>query len=236
MIKIAQGSDGWWFDGDHFYTDRDGTPLDYASDSAEQLRRLIVRRTFNLYRWDGEEGPYGPVSVGFHSLLVAHLAGRLARSRDLSEDISKMAERYGATHDLGEPIGIGDIAGPLLRQSPEVKALNERHQMAAVGLFKQWMPIQSMWNTVFAARVVKDADHLAAAIERRYLFNDNSKDMESPGADALLDEASTEITVLVTGARNDIFFLVALGHAIGVGRIHDEVNERRLCGVIRCVC
>ena len=132
MIKIAQGSDGWWFDGDYFYTDRDGTPLDYASDSAEQLRRLIVRRTFNLYRWDGEEGPYGPVSVGFHSLLVAHLAGRLARSRDLSEDISKMAERYGATHDLGERVGgLQDIRGPLLRQHPEVKALIEQKLEAA---------------------------------------------------------------------------------------------------------
>ena len=191
-IKITNGASGWWLTPDGFFENDRTTPLDLDSDSAEELRRVICKRMFNLYRWGGEEGPHGPVSVGFHSLLVSFLAGRLATVRDCSYETITAAKSIGAAHDLGERLGPGDIVSSILRACPEAKAMNEEVQHLAFDLFERWgrWSNDEVWLTgrLAAVQIVKDADNLAAAIERRYLFDDFSGDRESPDAEALMKE------------------------------------------------
>lgn len=235
MIKITDGSAGWWFDDHHFYS-LDRSPLDYESESAEDLRRLLCARTFNLPRWAGEEGRFGPVSVGFHSLLVSHLAGRLAEARDLSSDCVRLAKSYGAAHDLGERLGLGDIVSPILRKHPEIKALNVRHQHAVEDLFTPWLPTPTADNyemRIAAAQVVHDADHLAAAIERRHLFDDDSGDCEAPGVDAMMEEVGMLSASVLRPSDSAFSFLIVDGLFVcGLGDRH--VNLSRLETAIRC--
>ena len=183
MIKIAQGSDGWWFDGARFYEKGDGIPLTSADPAARDLLEALCVRLFFLNRWQGEPSLYGPVSVGYHSLLVAELAARLARVRGLDAEACR---RAGAAHDLGEALGLGDIAAPWLRGCIDLRALNERHQRAAERL----LSIEKGWHFGDPEiwLVVKDADHLAAGIERRYLYGDDSRDMEGRDVERLLAE------------------------------------------------
>lgn len=190
-IKITKGASGWWLTPEG-WQENDRTPLDLESESADDLRRTIIKRSFNLYRWGGEEGPHGPVSVGFHSLLVSFLAGRLAEARDCSDEIIRCAKSYGALHDMGERGGgIGDVVSPILHAYPGAKEANEDCQAAAHRLFKPWLPTltsPSITARVAAWQIAKDADHLAASLERRYLFDDDSGDCEAPDIEAMANE------------------------------------------------
>lgn len=186
MIKICNGPSGWWFDGHRFSDTRDmATPV----TDVDGLRRAIVRRAFYLNRWQGECGPYGPVSVGVHSLIVADFAYHLAIARDLSEETARLARRFGAIHDLGETLGMGDIAAPWLRSGsiPDAAATCVRHQQAIDLLFAPY-PTLGFEAVHAASQIVKDADRAAAAIERRRFFRDDSKDCAHPDSDALFVE------------------------------------------------
>lgn len=175
--------------GGFFENDRT-TQLDMESESADELRRIICKRSFNLPRWAGEEGPHGTVSVGVHSLLVSFLAGRLAMARDCSDEIIRLAKAIGAVHDGGERTGgIGDVISPIIRAYPGVKEANEDCQAAAFRLFDPWIGWSGLMSEDIGAQlIVKDADHLAAAIERRYLFDDDSGDQVCAYAKDLMAE------------------------------------------------
>lgn len=189
-IKITKGASGWWLSPEG-WQENDRSPLDLESESADELRQAIIKRSFNLYRWGGEEGPHGPVSVGRHSLLVSFLAGRLAMARDCSEDVVRLTKAVGAAHDLGERGGgVGDVVSPIIRAYPGVAEANEDCQAAALRLFDPWIGWSGLLSEDICAQlIVKDADHLAAALERRYLFDDDSGDCESPDAFRLFEEA-----------------------------------------------
>ena len=216
-IKITRGSQGWWLTPDGFFENDRETPLSLTSDSADELRRVICKRTFNLYRWGGEEGPHGPVSVGFHSLLVSFLAGRLATVRDCSDEMITAAKSIGAAHDLGERLGPGDIVSPILRACPEAKAMNEEVQRVAYSLFERWgrwsRDHVSFSGQIGASQMVKDADHLAAAIERRYLFDDFSGDCESADACRLWEEVKISEAHAWASAADLLNFELACGSA-----------------------
>ncbi len=191
-IKITNGASGWWLTPEG-WQENDRSPLDLESESADELRRVIVKRLFNLYRWGGEEGPHGPVSVGVHSLLVSFLAGRLAAARDCSDEVIRCAKSYGALHDTGERLGIGDVVAPILRAYSGAREANEECQDEAGRLFGPWLPSKIPYGArVAAGIVVKDADHLAAALERRYLFDDTSGDCESGEIDSMMKEIGLE--------------------------------------------
>ena len=179
MIKIAQGSDGWWFDGDNFWQRPGEGQIGPGSSKAWKIVEALCIRLFKLNRWQGEPGLFGPVSVGYHSLLVAELARRLALARGLD---AETCQRAGAGHDLGEALGLGDIAAPWIRGSEELRRLNTQHQIAVNSIIS---PLPASREV---GRAVRDADHLAGAIERRYLFGDNSRDMEGPDVERLLAE------------------------------------------------
>lgn len=219
MIKICNGPDGWWFDGHRFSDTRDMcTPV----ADRDALRRAIVRRAFYLNRWQGECGPYGPVSVGVHSLIVADFAYHLAIARDLSEETARLARRFGATHDLGETLGMGDIAAPWLRSGKieSARCMCEAHQAEVNLLFA---PSKSPgFDAVHAAsQIVKDADRAAAAFERRCFFGDSSGDCEAPGVRETMNEIVSQWrrgfvypTSAVVGVVDvDRLLREAMGHA-----------------------
>lgn len=190
MIKIGNGSAGWWFDGHRFAMDRNmTTPV----DDLDALRRALIARAFNLNRWQGEAGPHGPVSVGLHSLIVSDFARALAVARDLPDATCDLAARFGAIHDLGETLGMGDIAAPWLRSGriDDARIACEAHQAAVNELFAP--AVSPGFEAVHAASAItKDADRAAAAFERRALFGDETRDCEHPSADALLAEFGRE--------------------------------------------
>ena len=187
-IKITKGASGWWLTPEG-WQENDRSPLDLESESADELRRVIIKRSFNLYRWGGEEGPHGPVSVGFHSLLVSFLAGRLAMARGLPRRTVECCKSFAAIHDGGERAGgIGDVISPILRAYPGAKKANDDCQDAAWSLFNTWLPTIAARPVGPITQIVKDADHLGAALERRYLFDDDSGDCESSDACLLFEE------------------------------------------------
>lgn len=187
LLKFAEHGRGWWFDGDHFFRSRreaeeQGPAIAPGSAEASHILGAICRRLFKINRWQGESGPHGCVSVGAHSLLVATIAGCLA---DVRGDVfdRRICYRAGAVHDLGEALGMGDPASPWVRGFAEIREQAERHQRAVerlLGFGSHGAGVRS---------IVKDADHLAAAIERRVIFGDDSREMESPGMDELEKEA-----------------------------------------------
>lgn len=178
--KICDGPSGWWFDGDWFYDDPLCTkPIANCSDGSRRLRVLLCERVFSLYRWAGEEGPYGCFSVGAHCQLVAYLARRLAEERDLDDATQALAMRFGAVHDLGERLGLGDPARPIVRSFSTLSAIAERHQAAAARLFfGASLPSAMSRGAWAAAQIVHDADSVACLIERRALYADHSGDVE----------------------------------------------------------
>ena len=188
LTKIGDGPRGYWFTGDAFYRSRASAAAGGESDLLPQDRvrlvELLAERSFHLNRWQGEPGLFGPVSVGFHSFLVGALAERLGEVRGIAPEICQVA---GDIHDLGETTGIGDVSSPWLRAVPAMREVNDRSQRAVEGL------LRFGWHGKGVTSVVKDADHLAAYIERRYLFGDDSGDMEAPGMDDLISELRLEI-------------------------------------------
>lgn len=183
MIKL--GRTPYWFTGDRFLAG--GNPAssphrDLTDEDREPLLRYLCTCAFGLNRWQGEENEHGHRwSVGDHSILVAALAGRLAILRGLDADEVALAVRLGAVHDLGETLGLGDIAAPWLRSARggDLRDWCEEHQAHVLGLTDHWGG---------PSPIIKDADHLAAALERRYFFGDTSGDMEHPDAQRLIDE------------------------------------------------
>lgn len=132
------------------------------------LQRLLCDAAAKLNRWGGWSKE--TVSVARHTLLVC--AFTLARAEGLgwSEEQINAAVREAAAHDLHEPLGLGDVLSPVLRYllatgkgAAEVIGLGEQ---AVRGLFG--LPTAS----AEIARVVKLADHDAAAVERGYACHD----------------------------------------------------------------
>lgn len=198
MTAIKLGRTGYWYGDDQgFASGLHENPTGGAwvfrfvpltDDDRGPLLRYLVRCLFGLNRWQGEANDDGERwSVGHHSLLVAALAGRLALVRGWSADDVRLAVRLGAVHDLGEALGLGDIAAPWLRADWRLAGgmcrLHQRHAAALAGLDDKDAQFDAH------ASLVKDADHLAAALERRYFFGDVARDMESPDAGALIEEA-----------------------------------------------
>lgn len=187
MIKL--GRTNYWFTGDRFVV---GNPAssphrDLTDEDREPLLRYLCTCAFGLNRWQGEENEYGErFSVGEHSLLVAALAGRIATLRGLDASDVALAVRLGAVHDLGETLGLGDIAAPWIRSAGlgwlylrEQCMLHQAHVEALAGIST---------TPLGASRLVKDADHLAAALERRDFFGDLTGDMEHPDVPRLVAE------------------------------------------------
>ena len=233
MTSIKLGRSGYWHTPDGFARaggfhnsaggDRPravATALvTITDDDRGPLLRYLVSCLFGLNRWQGEADDDGERwSVGRHSLLVAALAGRLALVRGWSAEDVRMAVRLGAVHDLGEALGLGDIAAPWLRSDAHFARLcriHQRHAAALAGLDDGTRPDDPASFTM-ASALVKDADHLAAALERRYFFDDFSRDMESPVAGALIGEADLRYSgayrpLLITGddEGDDIASLIA---------------------------
>lgn len=188
LTKIGDGPRGYWFTGDTFYRSRasaaSGGESNLLPRDRVRLVELLAERSFNLHRWQGEPGLFGPVSVGFHSCLVGALAQRLGEVRGIAPERCRIA---GDLHDLGETTGIGDVSSPWLRAVPAMREANERSQRAVEKLLGFGCHGKGVSN------VVKDADHLAAYIERRYLFGDDSRDMEAPGMDRLMEELALRV-------------------------------------------
>lgn len=193
IIKL--GRTPYWFDGERFTVgNRPGAPgLDF--DERKDLIRHLCGKARHLARWQGEENDAGNVvSVYDHSLLVAFLAYEIARKR-LGEDSPDLRHCLigGLVHDLGETLGLGDIAAPFLRKWPELRDRCNAHQ----SVINQMMRVDSY-------KCVKDADHLAAAIERRVFFGDFTLDCEAPGMDDLAAEVFGErSSYVLPGARGD---------------------------------
>lgn len=186
MIKL--GRTPYWFTGDRFLVG--GNPAtsphrDLTDEDREPLLRYLCSCSFGLNRWQGEANERGDRwSVGDHSILVGALAGRLALLRGLGPKARARAVRLGAVHDLGETLGLGDIATPWLRSSGDTSlrlwcSVHQVHTEALAGLDSSPVGLRT---------VVVDADHLAAALERRYFFGDTTGDMEHPDVPRLFDE------------------------------------------------
>lgn len=184
MIKL--GRTNYWFTGDRFFFGDREKQRDLTDEDREPLLRYLCTCAFGLNRWQGEENEHGHRwSVGDHSILVSALAGRLALLRGLGADDVALAVRLGAIHDLGETLGLGDIAAPWLRSAGlgwlylrEQCMLHQAHAEAVAGL----------GTTSIGLALIKDADHLAAALERRVFFGDFTNDMEHPDVPRLMME------------------------------------------------
>ena len=187
MIKL--GKTPYWFDGFNFWARDRLLPHEkerviYADDH-EPILRHLCRLAFGLNRWQGEPNDDGEHwSVADHSILVAALAGRLALLRGLDAAAVALAVRGGAVHDLGETLGLGDPAAPWLRGAGSVAVALRvgcaRHQAAVDHL--------AGLHSIVPDILVGDADRLAAALERRIFFGDDSRDMEHPDAERLIAE------------------------------------------------
>lgn len=183
MIKL--GRTNYWFTGDRFFFGDREKQRDLTDEDREPLLRYLCTCAFGLNRWQGEENEHGRWSVGDHSILVSALAGRLALLRGLGADDVALAVRLGAIHDLGETLGLGAIAAPWLRSAGlgwlylrEQCMLHQAHAEAVAGL----------GTTSIGLALIKDADHLAAALERRVFFGDFTNDMEHPDVPRLMME------------------------------------------------
>lgn len=204
MIKVGNGETGWWYNGHAFFSSATAAlngaerlAIQPQDREAAPLRRALIVRAFGLHRWQGECGPFGRVSVAIHSMMVGHLAGLLAEARGIDRRIGLVV---GAVHDLGETLGLGDPASPWLRKWPDLRERAAQHQRCAAQLFGIYDPASlspplgemSLMLTPELKKIERDADHLAAALERRFLFCDRSRDMEVPDIEALMQEAGIE--------------------------------------------
>lgn len=180
MIKL--GRTNYWFTGERFFFGDREKQRDLTYEDREPLLRYLCSCAFGLNRWQGEANDFRQRwSVGEHSILVAALAGRLAILRGLDADAVAKAVRLGAIHDLGETLGLGDIAAPWLRSARggDLRDWCEEHQAHALRLTDHWGG---------PSPIIKDADHLAAALERRIFFGDFTGDMEHPDVPRLVVE------------------------------------------------
>jgi len=147
-----------------------------AAASLVTLQRLLCDATARLNRWGGWSKD--PVPVARHTLLVC--AFTLARAEGLGwpEEQIDATVREAAAHDLHEPLGLGDVLSPVLRwlreTCPEpvdgLIALGERAVRRLFDIMPQDDRAADARREI--ARIVKLADHDAAAVERGYACND----------------------------------------------------------------
>ena len=181
MIKL--GRTGYWFDGSTFLVGDREKKRPITDEDRRPLLAYLCACAFGLNRWQGEANENGERwSVGEHSILVAALAGRLALLRGMSPDDARLAVVGGAIHDLGETLGLGDIAAPWLRSAAgtSLRLWCASHQAQVESFIG--------WSGLLPDLLIKDADHLAAALERRVFFGDMSRNMEHPDAPRLMAE------------------------------------------------
>lgn len=212
---IKLGRTPFWFDGKVFTVGRGADERPLNAEERRDLLRHLCGKARHLARWQGEENDAGAVvSVYDHSLLVAFLAYEIARKR-LGEGSPDL--RYylvgGLVHDLGETLGLGDIASPFLRGWHELSKRCGDHQFA----------IDQMMQVDTNTRMIKDADHLAAAIERRVFFGDFTRDCEALGMDDLAAEVfGANAAYILPNRRGDGFEASDMSNIID----HNEASPR----------
>lgn len=225
---IKLGRTPYWFDGEVFTVGRGAGEYTLLNDDERRdLIRHLCGKARHLARWQGEENDAGSVvSVYDHSLLVAFLAYEIARKR-LGEDSPDLRHYLigGLVHDLGETLGLGDPAAPFLRAWPDLGKRCRDHQF----VIDQMMMVDT--NT----RFIKDADHLAAAIERRVFFGDFTRDCEAPGMDDLAAEVFGERSSYVLPAARGDGFEAALMSSIVAGSEEECPMTAMLLGKASCL-
>ena len=217
MINL--GRTNYWFTGERFFFGDRERQRDLTDEDREPLLRYLCSCAFGLNRWQGEANEHSErFSVGDHSILVAALAGRLAMLRGHHVSAIATCVRLGAVHDLGETLGLGDIAAPWLRYSRggDLRDWCEGHQRYVTRLAR----IDPADAIAFAG-LIKDADHLAAALERRCFFGDYGGDMEHPDVPRLIAEVfdgnvesdGNELCNLVYPSDEEILLGLILGRS-----------------------
>ena len=163
-------ADGWRY---HFVTGRfEFDERGGARPPLVQLQHLLCGALARLIRWGGWSKE--SVSVARHTLIVS--AFTLARAEVLGwpEEQIDAAVREAAVHDLHEVLGLGDVLSPVLRWlrpsdgtgDPRLVRLEVESKIAVRQLFD--LPEA----TPEVVRLVKLADHDAAAVERGYACAD----------------------------------------------------------------
>jgi hypothetical protein len=191
MIRIRSSTsrEAWWFDGYHFGDKRwhhDEVPTVKHPDS---LLDALVDKICNMARWGGEltETTGDVWTVGQHSLLVVEIVNRLAGPVEvdgaqifkipqigeikLPMHMMSVLRRLAACHDLGEALGLGDPAGPLLEDESlaGLRVMARNHQLAAESLIDLPRDQQALHPL---RQIVHYADMLARVHERDALWGD----------------------------------------------------------------
>lgn len=140
-----------------------------ASHHPDDLRMRLCEAAAKLNRWGGWSQE--SVSLARHSLLVAAFVYARCEVAGWPAEQLEAALREAAVHDLHEPLGLGDVLSPVLRwlREQDVEPVDElifRGEAAVRGLFGL-LPASPEIR-----RIVKLADHDAAAVERGYACND----------------------------------------------------------------
>lgn len=160
--------DGWryrFLAGEFAFVGGEAPPL-------ETLQRLLCEALAKLNRWGGWSKE--AVSVAQHTLLVC--AFTLARAEGLgwSKEKINAAVREAAAHDLHEPLGLGDVLSPVLQYLRPFDGTGDPRLLLLV--VKGKIAVRQLFGLPEAgpeiARIVKLADHDAAAVERGYAFGD----------------------------------------------------------------
>lgn len=228
MIKL--GGCGFWYHEAYGFSSSATGPRWLDDRERRQLVRYLCGCLWRTPRWQGEVNEHGETwSVGQHSVLVAALCGRLALARGLDLDTARLAVRVGAAHDLGEALGLGDIAAPWLRLDERLRRWAADHQRAAYALVGvddggrgplEVSPYTEHDEGDERPALVRDADRVAAALERRLHFGDASHDMEHRTADAVLEELHLRPTawheIVEPASVADWLLLLRPGHDLDV--------------------
>jgi hypothetical protein len=203
------------------------TPIrldDADKEHVERLRRLLIERLFYVNRWGGEPTFYGrPLSVGIHSIIVAMLAGiRARRSGWAQQEQIGEFEAVGAIHDIGEPVGLGDVPGPLLDAHPAIEAVRQEHQRMASALFPAATPAPA----TIIAEVVGNIDRGVRIWERHWFYPESYQLPYTPadGAAVPLRDFGEVIRALpvkdwIEGRRIDEAVDLLLSLAMGNGAV-----------------
>lgn len=182
MIKL--GRTGYWFNGRGFLVGDREKNRPITDEDRRPLLAYLCACADRLPRWQGEENDLAELfTIGMHSRLVAALAGRLALVRGLDATAVRVAVRLGA--------GITTEVDFIKWASTSHEPLTDLRD--AVDEWCSWIDEVCELAT---GHVIKDADHLAAALERRYHFVDLSRDLEHPDVDALIVEAGLHLDAM----------------------------------------
>lgn len=135
------------------------------------LQRLLCDATARLNRWGGWSKDAVPVAR--HTLLVCAFSMARAEGLGWPEEQIDAAVREAAAHDLHEPLGLGDVLSPVLRWLRECVG----EERVSIVIHKGETAVRRLFGIPRLpdpeiARLVKLADHDAAAVERGYACND----------------------------------------------------------------